>query len=190
MAKKKAKFLRIGYTQYSKLGLRRKKKQVYRKGKGGENKMRLKMKGHLRNVSIGFRSENKTRGLVNGLKGILIFNAEQLKDLKKDEIAIVSKMGNKKKIPIAEYAAKNNIRLQNLNAKKFLSKIEEERKKLKEEKAKREEKKKLRDKKAREAERKKEEEEKKAKEEEKQKSTGEKLENKNNTKENMEEIKQ
>ena len=129
--RKKTKFLRIGYTQYSKLGLRRKNKQKYRKGKGGENKMRLKMKGHLRNVQIGFRSERKTRGLINGLRSVLINNVADLKNLKKDEIGIVAKIGNKKRIPIAEYAAKNNIRLMNLNAKKFLVNLEEEKKKTK-----------------------------------------------------------
>ncbi len=164
MARKKAKFLRIGYTQYSKLGLRRKNKQVYRKGKGGENKMRLKMKGHLRNVSIGFRSEKKTRGLIRGLKPVLINNLDELKNLKKDEIAIVAKLGNKKRIEIVEYALKQNIRLQNINCRKFLEKIEEEKKKIKEEKAQREEKKKDRDKKAKEAEKKKIEDEKKEKE--------------------------
>lgn len=168
MARKQARFLRIGYTQYSKLGLRRKKKQKYRKAKGGENKMRLKMKGHLRNVSIGFRSEKKTRGLVHGLKTVMINSVEDLKKLKKNEAGIVAKVGNKKKTEIADYALKNNIRLINLNSKKFLQNIEEERKEIKEEKIKREEKKKTRDKKAKEAEKKKEEEERKTKEEKKE----------------------
>lgn len=155
--KKKPKFLRIGYTQYSKLGLRRMKKQKYRKGKGGENKMRLKMKGHLRNVSIGFRSEKKTRDLIMGLKPVLIYGAKDIEKLKKDEIGVVAKIGSKKKIEIADYAIKNNIRLSNLNSKKFMEKIEEERKKAKEEKKSREEKKKIRDKKAKDAEKKTEE---------------------------------
>ena len=155
--RKKAKFLRIGYTQYSKLGLRRKNKQKYRKGKGGENKMRLKMKGHLRNVSIGFRSDKKTRGLIGGLKPVMIYSIEDLKKLKKEETGIVAKVGNKRKAEIANFAIKNNIRLSNLNSKKFIEKIEKERKKIEEEKKKREEKKKVRDKKAKEAEKKKEE---------------------------------
>jgi ribosomal protein L32E len=164
MARTNAKFLRIGYTQYSKLGLRRKAKQVYRKGKGGENKMRLKMKGHLRNVSIGFRTEKKNRDLVNGLKKVIVNNVDDLKKLKKGEIAIVAKLGNKKRIEIAEYALKNNIRLFNINSKKFIAKVEEIRKKQKEERMTRDEKKKDRDKKAKEAEKKKTEVEKKDKE--------------------------
>ena len=181
MAKKKPKFLRIGYTQYSKLGLRRKKKQKYRKAKGGENKMRLKMKGHLRNVSVGFRSNKKTRGLVNGLMPVVISSVEELKKLKKNEAGIVAKIGNKKRIEIAEYALKNNIRLMNLNAKKFLEKIEEERKKIKEERARRSERKKTSNKQAKEAEKKKEEE---AKKQEK-KETKDNIEDKVQEKEEM-----
>jgi len=187
MAKKKPRFLRIGYTQYSKLGLRRKNKQKYRKAKGGENKMRLKMKGHLRNVSIGFRSEKKTRGLVRGLKTVLINSIEDLKKLKKDEIGIVAKVGNKRKIEIAEHAIKDNIRLANLNSKKFIEKVEEERKKIEEEKTKKEEKKSVRDKKAKEALQKKEKEEEKNKETELEKAV---KNNETDIKTNVEEIKQ
>jgi large subunit ribosomal protein L32e len=193
--RKKTRFLRIGYTQYSKLGLRRKNKQKYRKGKGGENKMRLKMKGHLRNVSIGFRTDKSIRGLVRGLNTVMIYNLDDLKKLKKEEIGIVAKVGNLRKIEIANYSIKNNIRLANLNSKKFIEKIEEERKKIKEEKAKKEEKKKTRDKKAKEAEKKKEEDAKKSKEEKKEgKNKETELEkavkdNDSDKKENMEEIK-
>lgn len=158
------KFLRIGYTQYSKLGLRRKNKQKYRKSKGGENKIRLKMKGHLRNVNIGFRSEKNSRDLINGLRPVLIKSIEELKNIGKNEIAVLAKVGRKKKIEIAEYSVKNNIRIQNLNSKKFLEKTQIQIKTEKESKIKRSEKKKLRDKKAKEAEKKKSEEESKEKE--------------------------
>jgi large subunit ribosomal protein L32e len=148
MTKKKAKFLRIGYTQYSKLGLRRKNKQKYRKAKGGENKQRLKMKGHLRNVSIGFRSEKKSRDLVRGLKPVMIRNISDLKKIKQGEIGIVIKMGDKKRLEIAEYAFKNTIKLQNLNAQKFIEKIESQRKIKEELKSEKDKKKKEREKKA------------------------------------------
>lgn len=188
ISKSKPKFMRIGYTQYSKLGLRRKNKQVYRKAKGGENKMRLKMKGHLRNVSIGYRSERKTRGLVKGFAPVIINSIDGLKNLKKNEIGIVAKLGKKRKIEIAEYAGKNNIRLFNLNPKKFLANIEDEKKKIKDEKINKETRKKERDKKAKEAVQKKEEEK------DLKKQESEKLEDavkntETEIKENVEEIK-
>mgnify|MGYP001572109835 FL=1 len=123
------------------------------------------MKGHLRNVDIGFRGERQARGLVRGLNPVLIYSAEALKKLNKNEIGIVGKIGNKKKMEIAEYALKNNIRLSNLNSKKFLDKIEEKIRMKKEEKTKKYGKKADKEKKAKEAEKKKEEEEKKAVEE-------------------------
>ena len=56
------KFKRTNFANYSKLGVRRKNKQKYRKGKGLDNKMRLNMKGHLRRVKVGFRTAKKARG--------------------------------------------------------------------------------------------------------------------------------
>lgn len=151
---RKQKFLRLGYTQYSKLGLRRKKKQTYRKARGRDNKVRLKMKGHLRNVVIGFRGKKSTRGLVRGLSPVLVYSIEDLKKLKKNEIAIIAKMGDKKKMEIADYAVKNNIRLSNLNPGKFLTEIQEKMKAKKEEKAKKHGKKVEKEKKAKEVEKK------------------------------------
>ena len=193
MKRKKPRFLRGGYTQYSKLGLRRKKKQKYRRARGGESKLRLKMKGHLRNVSIGFRSEKKTRGLIKGLSPVAVKSIEDLKNLKKDQIAIISKMGNRKRFEIAGYALKNNIRLSNLNSKKFLEKIENEIKMRKDMKFKKSEKKKIRDKKAKESAEKKEEEKKEIKEEkieDKKETTENAVKNyESNIKENTEEKK-
>ncbi len=141
------KFLRTGWKKYSRLGLRRKKKQVYRKSKGGENKIRLKMKGHIRNVSIGFRTNKKERGLVKGLKSVLVYNIDDLKKISKDEIGIIGKIGDKSKKKIAEYAKEHKIKLFNLNPEKFLQKIEEKIKMKKELKEKRIEKKKFSEKK-------------------------------------------
>lgn len=146
---KKQKFRRTDAHKYSKLGVRRKKKQVYRRAKGGENKIRLKMKGHLRNVSIGFRSEKKMRGLLNGLETVMIFNLEDLKNLGKEKIGIVAKIGDKKRREILDYAIKNDIKL-SIDIKKALERIEEKLKKAKEKKEKIEEKKKVKEKKSKE----------------------------------------
>lgn len=192
---KKQKFLRTDSHKYSKLGVRRKNKLKYRKGKGGENKMRLKMKGHLKNVSIGFRSEKKKRGLINGLKPVRICNIQDLENLKKGEIGIVAKVGNKKRKEIADYALKNKILLKNLNAKKFLEKIEMKIKESKERKSKRDEKKKMKEKETKKAEK---EEEKKTDEKKLEEKVEEKKEDnkqdivkdyETDIKENVEEIK-
>jgi len=53
------KFLRRVWKRHSKLGRGRKKKQVWRKPTGRDNKMRERKKGHPSVVSIGYRSEKK-----------------------------------------------------------------------------------------------------------------------------------
>lgn len=171
MAKNK-KFLRGNTHQYSKLGLRRRKKQKYSKGKGRDNKMRLNIKGHVRKVRIGFKDMKKTSGLVKELKPILIKNLNDLKKLGKSEIGIVAKIGDKKRKEIAEYAIKNNIKLY-LDPKRTLERIEERLKKIKEKQTQRKIKRTERDKKAQ------KEAEKKAKKEAKEEAKAEKKEKEN-----------
>ena len=122
MARKK--FLRAGYWKYSKLGLRRKNKQVYRKAKGGDNKVRLNEKGRLKKVKVGYRHDKKARGLVNGLQPVMIYHTDDLKKIQTHQIGIIAKMGHKKRLVIATEAQKKNIRLTNLNAKKFITRIQ------------------------------------------------------------------
>jgi len=137
---KKHKFLVEEWVHYSRLGRRRKKLLKYRKARGRDNKVRLKMKGHLRNVDIGFKGEKSKRGLIKGKIPVVIYNINDLKNLKEKQIGVVGKVGNKRRMEIADYSTKNKIELFNLDAKKFLEKIEETRKKAAEEKAKLQEK--------------------------------------------------
>ena len=134
MAKKRnPTFLKEGYTDFSKLGLRRKKLLKYRKARGGDNKMRKGMKGHLRNVTIGFRGDNKDRYLISGLMPVMIYNLNDLKNIKKGEIAVLAKVGNKNRLEIAEYSMKHNVKVHNLKNEKFMKKIEEYKRLRKEE---------------------------------------------------------
>ena len=125
------KFIRTNARNYSKLGVRRKKKQKYRKGKGIDNKMRLNMKGHSRKVKAGFRTDKKTRGLVKELKPILVHNLEDLKKVGKTEIGILAKMGAKKRKELAQEAIRKDIKL-SLDPRTILNKIEDKLKKSKE----------------------------------------------------------
>ncbi len=132
----KKKFLRKDWRKYSKLGLRRKNKQKYKKAKGMDNKMRLNMKGNLRNISIGFRTKKEGRNLIDGLTIKNIFNLKDLKNIKKNELGIIMHIGKKKRMEIAEYALINKIKLKNLDPEKYLEKIKMEIKEKKEEKLK------------------------------------------------------
>jgi len=176
--KRTPKFKRTDFSKYSKLGVRRKKKQVYRKAKGIDNKIKLKMKGHLRKVMVGFKNDNKTRGLVDGLESIMIFNVKDFDKITVGKIGIIGKVGMKKRIEIAKLASERNIKLYNLNVNKFLIGVKEIEIAKEEKKVEREGKKKEKERAVKEAEKKAEEEKKKADESEKKESIEDKVDEK------------
>ncbi len=118
----KKKFLRRVWSRYSKLGKRRKKKQVWRKPKGRDNKMREKRKGYPVVVSIGYKRDTKLRKKIKEKQPIIIMNTKDLEKINNNQIAIIGKIGKKKKIEIAEKAKEKKIQVHNLNIDKFLKK--------------------------------------------------------------------
>ena len=110
------KFLRRTWSRYAKLGKGRKKKQVWRRPTGRHNKMREKRKGSAAVVSIGYRSNRKLRDR----KIIKINNVKDLEKMKKNEVAIISGIGKRKKIEIAKKAKEMKIEIYNMNPEKFL----------------------------------------------------------------------
>ncbi|HUW43502.1 MAG TPA: eL32 family ribosomal protein [Bacillota bacterium] len=114
-----AKFLRRTWSRYGKLGKSKKKKQVWRKPKGRDNKMREKRKGCPASVSVGYKKKNSERSKIR-----IIRNLKDLEKTKKNEILVIGKLGKKKKIEIVKKAKEKNIALQNINIQKFLKKTE------------------------------------------------------------------
>lgn len=114
MAKK---FLRRTWSRYAKLGKGRKKKQVWRRPTGRDNKMRERRKGYPAVVSIGYKKPEKDRKEM-----VIINNIEELKKVDKDSLLVLGNLGKKKKIEILEEAQKMKIEFQNVNTKKFLKK--------------------------------------------------------------------
>ena len=110
------KFLRRTWSRYAKLGKGRKKKQVWRRPTGRHNKMREKRKGSAAVVSIGYRSNRKLRDR----KIIKINNVKDLEKMKKNEVAIISGIGKRKKIEVAKKAKEMKIEIYNMNPEKFL----------------------------------------------------------------------
>ncbi|HEB47010.1 MAG TPA: 50S ribosomal protein L32e [Candidatus Pacearchaeota archaeon] len=114
-------FLRRTWSRYSKLGKKRKKKQVWRKPKGRDNKMREKRRGWPSVVSIGYKkgkSEKKNFKIIRNLK--------DLTDIGKNEIAIIGSIGKRKKIEVVKKAKEIKISIQNINIEKFLKKFQKE----------------------------------------------------------------
>lgn len=131
-------FVRKDTFKISRLGKRRKKKQKWRRPRGRHAKLREKRGGHRATPSIGYGAPAKTRGFVDGLKPVLVHTMDQLNQLKAGEIAVIGRVGAKKKIELAKAALSAKIKLLNLNAKKFLEKIEKKQAKKKKEKEKKE----------------------------------------------------
>ena len=132
-----AKFLKRTWDRYSKLGKRRKKKQVWRRPKGRDNKMREKRKGYPMVVSVGYKKKKSERKLIR-----VVRNIEDLEKTEKNEMIIIGNIGKKKKIEIAKKAIKMKIPIQNINIKKFLKKSEKQKETEQKKTEKKEEKKK------------------------------------------------
>jgi large subunit ribosomal protein L32e len=122
--KKRPKFLRRKNQAYSKLGKRRKNKQVWRRPTGRDNKMREKRKGVPLTVSIGYRTDKIARGMLSEKVPVCILNVSQLKKIRENEIPVLANVGKKNKIEIAKEAEKMKIKIYNLNSKKFLKENE------------------------------------------------------------------
>lgn len=114
------KFLRRSWDRYSKLGKGRKKKQTWRKPTGRDNKMREKKKGYPVVVSIGYGTEKKSRGKLKEKKPVIVKNIKELEKIKENEIAVIGKVGKKKKMEIAKKAKEMKIKIYNMNPEKFL----------------------------------------------------------------------
>ena len=128
------KFLRRISSRYTKLGKRRKKKQVWRRPTGRDNKMRERRKGYPARVEIGYKTENKTRNKIQEKEPKIIRNIQDLEKMNKNQIAILGNLGMKKKIEIAKKAKEKKIEIYNLNSITFLKKIEKMNKKKEEKK--------------------------------------------------------
>ncbi|MCX6750030.1 MAG: 50S ribosomal protein L32e [Candidatus Pacearchaeota archaeon] len=124
------KFLRHTSHKYSKLGVRRKKKQIWRRPTGRDNKMREQRRGHPPIVSIGYSNNKKTRGKIMEKTPVMVRNVSQIEKIQKNQIAILGKVGKKKKIEMAKKAKELKIDTYKFNPEKFLKLNEKNDKKV------------------------------------------------------------
>jgi large subunit ribosomal protein L32e len=114
------KFLRHTAHKYSKLGLRRKKKKVWRRPTGRDNKMREQRRGHPALVAIGYSTDRKEKGKIEKKTPVVVRNVPQIEKIGKNQIAILGNVGMKKKIDIVKKAKELKIEIYKLNIDKFL----------------------------------------------------------------------
>jgi len=121
-------FLRMDVKRFSKFGKGKGKRAKWRKPTGRDNKMRESRKGHPSMVSIGYRTIKKLREKINEKTPVKVMNLKDLEKIKNNEIGIVGKVGQKKKIEIVKKAKELKIELKNINVASFLKKQEKEKK--------------------------------------------------------------
>ena len=108
------KFIRQDYERYSKLGKNRKKLQKWRRPKGRDSKMRLQRKSYPASPTVGYKTSRKESGKINGFRPVLVHNIKELNSINKNEIAILARVGTKKKLEIIKYAQEKNIKILNI----------------------------------------------------------------------------
>ena len=111
-------FIRQDYMRHLKLGKNRKKLQKWRKPKGMHSKMRQKRKGYPKTVSIGYGTPKDEAGKIKGNIPMIINNIDELNNIGKENIAIISRrIGARKKINIIKKADEMKIKILNLGVK-------------------------------------------------------------------------
>jgi large subunit ribosomal protein L32e len=120
--KRKPSFARQESWRYTRL------KESWRRPRGLDNKMRRKIKGWPPTVNVGYRGPKIARGLhPSGFKEVLVYNAEELKqvDPKTQAIRIAHTVGKRKRAGIIVEAKKRNMTILNLKGLKTAKEEEE-----------------------------------------------------------------
>jgi len=120
MTNKKPNFLRRTWNRYSKLGKGRKNKQKWRRPAGRDNKMREKRRGYPAVIEVGYKNDKVIRGMLNEKNPITVMNVKDLEKIGKNDIAVIGKIGMKKKLEIAKTAKEKKIEIFNMNSEKFM----------------------------------------------------------------------
>ena len=105
------KFTRRATPFFSRLGKNRKKKQIWRKPKGRDNKMRERRRGRDSRPEVGLANSKQEKGKILGFRPMLVSKIEQLKKVGKENIVIIAKMGKRKRQIIMQEAEKLGLKI-------------------------------------------------------------------------------
>ncbi len=105
------KYLRRHTVRFKRLGKNKKKKQIWRRPKGRDNKMRENRKGRPGKPRIGEKKPEKMRDKIFGKTKIRIRNIRELEKVKKGEIIVIAKLGKKKREALIKEIEKRNLEI-------------------------------------------------------------------------------
>ncbi len=108
------KFLRSDTVRHIRLGKNRRKLQKWRRPRGRHSKIRRHRFGYPLMPSVGYRTPKKESGMINNLRPVLVHNLRELELLAKENIAIIARVGAKKKLEMIKKAQERSIKISNL----------------------------------------------------------------------------
>lgn len=111
-------FVRQQTIKQSRLGKNRKSLHKWRRPKGRDSKMRLKRKSYPASPTVGHKSPRKESGKIDGKTVVLVHNQKDLERVDKNSVAILAKIGAKKKLELIKYASEKKITLLNVKEAK------------------------------------------------------------------------
>ncbi|MBS3071792.1 50S ribosomal protein L32e [Candidatus Pacearchaeota archaeon] len=111
-------FVRQDSHRHFKLGRGRKKIQRWRRPRGRHSKMRKARKSYPASPTVGYRTERKQRGLIKGLKPLLVRNIRDLRSANGRAVIFASKLGAKKKIDLLKKAEEMKLKILNVKGDK------------------------------------------------------------------------
>ncbi|MEK6835636.1 MAG: eL32 family ribosomal protein [Nanoarchaeota archaeon] len=128
--KEKPDFIRYTSKNLKKLG------KSWRRPRGIHNKVKLKIKGHIKSPSIGYGNKSELKGLYKGqISYKVVSNLSELKNLDTNAVLISSKLGLKKKVQLLNEIKKLNVKVLSIkDIDAYIKNIEEKLKQRKEKK--------------------------------------------------------
>jgi len=115
---KKPKFLRQETVRYLRLGKKKKSLRKWRLPRGKQSKIRLHRFSYPPMPTVGYKSPRKEAGKIHGLIPKLVHNLRELESLSKDNIAILAKVGAKKKLELIKKADELKIKILNVGGRR------------------------------------------------------------------------
>ncbi len=111
--RKKPIFLRPGWYRLGRVGKKIKRKQVWRRPKGGGSKIKKRERGYPARPTIGWGSDKRVRDQIGGFDFVRIETLSQLDKVNKGQAILIASIGKRKILEIKNKAQEKGIKILN-----------------------------------------------------------------------------